>query len=66
MTFNEAAQIGTGKVIGEHSTIGILVTTDGSITEIEREDYIPAERRVINELKEINKPHIQSVLQISG
>ncbi len=56
--FNEAAEIGTKKVITEHSTIGIVVTTDGSITEIEREDYVDAENRVINELKAINKPFI--------
>lgn len=56
--FGEAAEIGTRKVITEHSTIGLVVTTDGSITEIDREDYIEAEERVINELKEINKPFI--------
>lgn len=56
--FNEAAEIGTKKVITEHSTIGLVVTTDGSITEIERDDYVNAENRVINELKAINKPFI--------
>lgn len=56
--FNEAAEIGTKKVITEHSTIGIVVTTDGSITEIDRSDYVEAENRVINELKAINKPFI--------
>lgn len=56
--FYDAAEIGTKKVICEHSNIGLVITTDGSITEIEREDYIPAEKRVINELKEINKPFI--------
>lgn len=56
--FNEAAEIGTKKVITEHSTIGIVVTTDGSITEIARSDYVDAENRVINELKAINKPFI--------
>ncbi len=56
--FQEAAEIGTKKVINEHSTIGVLVTTDGSITEIERDDYIEAEQRVVNELKAINKPFI--------
>lgn len=56
--FEEAAEIGTRKVIKEHSTIGIVVTTDGSITEIPREDYVEAEERVIYELKEINKPFI--------
>lgn len=54
----EAAEIGTRKVITEHSTIGIVVTTDGTITEIPREDYIEAERRVIMELKELGKPFI--------
>lgn len=56
--FNEAAEIGTKKVITEHSTIGLVVTTDGSITDIGRGDYIEAENRVISELKEINKPFI--------
>ena len=56
--FEEAAEIGTRKVIAEHSTIGILVTTDGSITDISREDYINAEERVVKELKELNKPFV--------
>ena len=56
--FEEAAEIGTHKVISEHSTIGIVVTTDGSITEIDRGDYISAEERVIEELKAINKPFV--------
>ncbi len=56
--FTEAAEIGTEKVIKEHSTIGIVVTTDGSIGEFERADYIEAEKRVIEELKELNKPFI--------
>lgn len=56
--FEEAAEIGTKKVINEHSTIGLLVTTDGSITGIDRADYIEAEERVVNELKAINKPFI--------
>lgn len=54
--FSKAAEIGTRKVISEHSTIGILVTTDGSITDIDREDYVKAERKVVNELQELNKP----------
>lgn len=58
IAFNEAAEIGTKKVITEHSNIGLVITTDGSITEIDREDYIEAENRVINELKAINKPFI--------
>ena len=56
--FVEAAEIGTEKVIKDHSTIGIVVTTDGSIGEIGRNDYVEAESRVINELKEIGKPFI--------
>lgn len=56
--FNMAAELGTRKVITEHSTIGLVVTTDGSITEIPREEYAEAEERVINELKEINKPFV--------
>ena len=56
--FEKAAEIGTKKVIEEHSTIGILVTTDGSITDIPREDYIKAEERAVSELKALNKPFI--------
>lgn len=56
--FNMAAEIGTKKVITEHSTIGLVVTTDGSISDIPRSEYEEAEERVINELKEINKPFI--------
>lgn len=56
--FVEAAEIGTEKVIKDHSTIGIVVTTDGSIGEISRDDYVEAETRVINELKEYGKPFI--------
>ena len=56
--FDEAAKIGTQKVIQEHSSIGIVVTTDGTITDINREDYIEAEDKVITELKEIGKPFI--------
>ena len=54
----EAAEIGTRKVITEHSTIGIVVTTDGSITDIPREEYQQAEERIVSELKEINKPFV--------
>ena len=54
----EAAEVGTRKVIAEHSTIGIVVTTDGSISEIPREDYLEAEERVIRELQELGKPFI--------
>ena len=56
--FNMAAEIGTKKVIEEHSTIGLVITTDGSISTIPREEYEEAEERVINELKAINKPFI--------
>lgn len=56
--FNMAAEIGTQKVINEHSTIGLVITTDGSISDIPREEYAEAEDRVINELTQINKPFI--------
>lgn len=56
--FQDAAEIGTRKVITDHSTIGIVVLTDGSITEIPRENYLPAEERVISELKELGKPFL--------
>ena len=56
--FTEAAEIGTEKVIKEHSTIGIVITTDGSIGEFKRENYIEAEKRVIEELQTLEKPYI--------
>ena len=56
MPFVKAAEYGTEKVIKDHSTIGVLVTTDGTIGEISRESYIPAEERVVAELKAIGKP----------
>ncbi|MEQ8201540.1 MAG: stage IV sporulation protein A [Syntrophomonadaceae bacterium] len=56
--FEEAAEIGTRKVITDHSTIGIVMITDGSISDIPRANYIDAEERVIRELKEINKPFV--------
>ena len=56
--FETAAEIGTKKVIEEHSTIGILITTDGTVTDIPREDYIKAEERVVSELKALDKPFI--------
>lgn len=56
MPFTEAAELGTSKVIGEHSTIGMLVTTDGTITDIPRESYVEAEERVASELKKLGKP----------
>lgn len=56
--FVEAAEIGTEKVIKDHSTIGILVTTDGSFGEIKRENYVEAEEKIVSELKDIGKPFI--------
>ena len=58
IAFSEAAEVGTEKVIRDHSTIGIVVTTDGSIGEFQRSDYLEAESRVIRELKELGKPFI--------
>ena len=54
----EAAEIGTRKVISDHSTIGIVITTDGSIADIPRESYLEPEERVISELKELGKPFV--------
>ncbi len=54
----QAAELGTRKVVAEHSTIGVVVTTDGTISEIPREDYLEAEERVISELKELGKPFV--------
>jgi len=56
--FQEAAEIGTRKVIQEHSTLGVVITTDGTIADIPREDYVEAEEQVISELKEVGKPFI--------
>ena len=56
--FAEAAEMGTKKVINDHSTIGVVITTDGSISDIPREDYLEAEERVIRELRAINKPFV--------
>ena len=58
LPFTEAAEIGTEKVIKDHATIGIVVTTDGSILDLSRNNYVSAEEKVINELKNINKPFI--------
>ena len=55
MTFEKAAEMGTKKVIRDHSTIGIVITTDGSVTGIERNGYSIPEERVINELNESGK-----------
>ena len=54
----EAAELGTRKVICDHSTVGIVVTTDGSVTDIPRSDYLEAEERVIRELQELGKPFV--------
>ncbi|MEJ6950590.1 stage IV sporulation protein A [Natronospora cellulosivora (SeqCode)] len=56
--FQEAAEVGTQKVITEHSTIGLVITTDGSFTDIPRHNFVMAEERVVQELKEIGKPFI--------
>ncbi|HIV91277.1 MAG TPA: stage IV sporulation protein A [Candidatus Eisenbergiella stercoravium] len=56
--FTQAAEIGTKKVINDHSTIGIVVTTDGSIGELKREAYIPPEEKTIQELKKLHKPFL--------
>ncbi len=56
--FQQAAEIGTKKVIAEHSTIGLVITTDGSVTDLERNNYLVAESRVIEELKELEKPFL--------
>lgn len=58
MPFTQAAEIGTQKVITDHSTVGIVITTDGSVTELPRENYVEAESRVISELQEIGKPFV--------
>ena len=56
--FTKAAAIGTQKVIHDHATIGLVVTTDGSVTELARENYIPAEEKTVRELQEIGKPFL--------
>lgn len=58
MPFSEAAELGTAKVIREHATIGILVTTDGSIGELPREAYTEAEARIVKEMSELDKPFV--------
>src|SRR5690625_697847 len=59
--FHDAAEIGTRKVIQEHSTIGVVVTTDGTIGEISRNEYVDAEEQIVDELKEVGKPFIMVV-----
>lgn len=56
--FNMAAEVGTQKVICDHSTIGLVVTTDGSITDLPREEYAECEERIISELSELGKPFV--------
>lgn len=58
MPFGQAAEIGTRKVIQDHSTIGLVVTTDGSFGDLPRESYMEAEERVVAELKEMEKPFV--------
>ncbi len=58
MPFEQAAEIGTRKVIDEHSTIGVVMTTDGSVTDIERANYVSAEERVVSEMKASGKPFV--------
>jgi len=58
MPFEKAAEIGTKKVIEEHSTIGIVLTTDGSVTDIDRASYVEAEEKVVAEMKECQKPFV--------
>ena len=56
--FTKAAAIGTQKVIRDHATIGLVVTTDGSVTDLPRESYIPAEEKTVKELQSIGKPFL--------
>lgn len=58
MPFEQAAELGTSKVIRDHSTIGIVVTTDGSITDLPRGGYVAAEKRVVSEMREMDKPFV--------
>ena len=58
MPFSQAAEFGTSKVITDHSTIGVLVSTDGSILDLPRDGYLSAERRVVREMKELDKPFV--------
>ena len=55
--FTKAAEIGTQKVIHDHATIGFVVTTDGSVTDLPRENYVAAEERTVKELRQIGKPY---------
>ena len=66
MPFAEAAEMGTHKVITEHSTIGMLITTDGSIGDIERDAYVEAEERIVGELKALGKPFAIIMKTVKG
>lgn len=65
MPFQQAAELGTKKVIADHSTIGIVMTTDGSIGEIARENYIQAEERVVAEMIKTNKPFVLAINSVN-
>lgn len=56
--FTAAAELGTRKVITDHSTIGLVVTADGSFGELKRENYVPAEEKTVQELKKLGKPFL--------
>ncbi len=58
MPFSQAAEYGTSKVITDHSTIGVLISTDGSILDLPRDGYLTAEKRVVREMKELDKPFV--------
>ena len=58
MPFEKAAEFGTRKVMTDHSTIGIVITSDGSVTELPRKAYEKAEERIVNEMKELGKPFV--------
>lgn len=58
MDFQQAAELGTAKVIQSHATLGLVVTTDGTVTDLPREAYLPAEERVIRELSQLGKPFV--------
>lgn len=58
MTFLSAAELGTEKVIGEHSTVAVMVTTDGSVTDLDRSKYVDAEEKVVAKLREKGKPFV--------
>ncbi|MBR6400899.1 MAG: stage IV sporulation protein A [Firmicutes bacterium] len=65
LPFEQAAELGTNKVITKHSTVGVVVTTDGSFSDIERQNYIPPEERVVAELKQMKKPFVVVLNSVS-